>query len=63
LDGSTLFFRARENSGQNFSEKLNVIMDLEIGSTHIKYYDRTEKIKIDAVKYPIKTFYLEGYNQ
>jgi hypothetical protein len=40
--------------------KLPTIMDLEIGNTKIKFTDNIKKIKIDAVEYPIKTYYLEG---
>ena len=35
-------------------------MDLDIGFTKIKFTDKKEKTRIDAVKYPIQTFYLEG---
>ena len=62
LDGSSLLFRTRQKVGKAGQEQLKVVMDLDIGTTHIRYFDRIENVKIKAVKKPVKTYYIEGYN-
>ena len=60
IDGSTLFFYARKNSNSNKNVKIPTLMDLEIGNTILRFTGNQEKVKINAVKYPINTYYIEG---
>jgi len=60
IDGSTLFFYARRNSNLSKNVKIPTLMDLEIGNTILRFTGKQEKIKIDAVDYPINTYYIEG---
>ena len=60
VDGSTLFFYARRNSNTTKNVKIPTLMDLEIGNTILRFTGKQEKIEIDAVKYPINTYYIEG---
>jgi len=60
IDGSTLFFYARKHSNSIKIVKIPTLMDLEIGNTILRFTGKQEKIKIDVVKYPINTYYIEG---
>jgi hypothetical protein len=60
IDGSSLFFFARKNSDRTFNAKVPTIMDMTVGDTKIKFTGKTEKVKIDAIKYPVNTYYVEG---
>ncbi len=60
LDGATLFFLARNYVQLNKRLKIPTIMDLSIGNTYLNFTGEVKKISIDAIKYPIKTYYFDG---
>lgn len=60
IDGSTLFFFARQHSDSKKNVKLPTIMDLTIGDTKINFTGKIDKTKIEAIDYPVKTYYLTG---
>lgn len=60
LDGATLFFLARNCVNLKKKLKVPTIMDLSIGNTILNFTGKTEKTKIESVKYPIKTYYFDG---
>ncbi len=60
VDGATLFFLARRYVDNKKKLKVPTIMDLSIGNTYLNFSGKTENIEIDAVDYPIKTYYFDG---
>jgi hypothetical protein len=59
-DGLSLFFFARRFSGISRGIRVPTIMDKDTVSTTINFRSKRENVEIDAVKYPIKTVYLDG---
>jgi len=59
-DGLSIFYYARMNNGQNKSVKVPCFVTEEKVFTKINFYDRIEKIRIDAVDHDIACTYLDG---
>ena len=59
-DGLSIFYYARMNNGQNKSVKVPCFVTEEKVFTKINFYDRIEKISIDAVDHDIACTYLDG---
>ncbi len=59
-DGLSIFYYARMNTGQKKSVNVPCFVNEEKVYTRINFYDRAEKLKIDAVDYPINCVKLDG---
>jgi len=59
-DGLSIFYYARMNNGQNKSVKVPCFVTEEKVFTKINFYDRIDKISIDAVDHEIACTYLDG---
>jgi len=59
-DGLSIFYYARMNNGQKKSVKVPCFVTEEKVFTKINFYDRVDKISIDAVDYDIACTYLDG---
>lgn len=59
-DGLSIFYYARMNNGQNKSVKVPCFVTEEKVYTKINFYDRVDKISIDAVDHDIACTYLDG---
>lgn len=59
-DGLSIFYYARMNNGQNKSVKVPCFVTEEKVFTKINFYDRIDKISIDAVDHDIACTYLDG---
>ncbi|MCX7611428.1 MAG: DUF3108 domain-containing protein [Ignavibacterium sp.] len=60
LDGLSLFYFARMRTGQNAAFDIPVFINEKPEKTTFRCYDKSEKISINAVDYPIDCVYLEG---
>ncbi|HPN37828.1 MAG TPA: DUF3108 domain-containing protein [Melioribacteraceae bacterium] len=59
-DGLSLFYYARVKSGYKHSEIVNCFINEQKEKTSINFFDKEEKIKIEAVNYEILTTKLTG---
>ncbi len=59
-DGGSLFFLARQYMNMKRSVKIPTLIDAKIGTTYLNFIGKKENITIPAIKYPIKTIYLNG---
>lgn len=59
-DGLSIFYYARMNVGKKKSESLPCFVNEEKVFTRVNYYDKVEKLNIDAVDYDIATVRLDG---
>ena len=59
-DGLSIFYYARMNNGQSKSVKVPCFVTEEKVFTKINFYDRVDKISIDAVDHDIACTYLDG---
>lgn len=60
LDGLSLFYFARMRTGENAAYNTPVFINEKAEKTVFKCYDKSEKISISSVDYPIDCVYLEG---
>lgn len=60
LDGLSLFYFARMRTGQKGSYDIPVFINEKPEKTTFRCYDKSERISISAVDYPIDCVYLEG---
>ena len=60
IDGSTLFFLARQLVDRKLNVRMPTIMDLTVGDTKLFFTGKIDKKKIKAVNYPIKVYHFEG---
>ncbi len=59
-DGCALFFLARQYSDIKRSARILTVMDVDLCNTNLNFYAKKENVEIGAVKYPVKTLYLDG---
>lgn len=59
-DGCSLFFLARQYIGMKRSVKIPTLIDTKIGTTYINFHGKKENVTIPAIKYPVKTIFLDG---
>ena len=59
-DGSSLFFLARQMLKSKKTIKVPTIIMDDTVSTSINFVGKEEAIEVDAIKYPVKTIYLNG---
>ena len=59
-DGLSIFYYARMNNGQKKSVKVPCFVTEEKVFTKINFYDKIEKISIDAIDHDVSCTYLDG---
>jgi hypothetical protein len=59
-DGLSIFYYARMNTGKKKSESLPCFVNEEKVFTKVNFYDKVEKLNIDAVDYDIAVVRLDG---
>lgn len=59
-DGCSLFFLARQHMYMNKSVKIPTLIDTKIGTTYLNFHGKKESISIPAIKYPVRTVFLDG---
>lgn len=60
LDGCSLFFFARQFTDLKKTIRVPTLMNQSVSFTNLNFHGKKESIKIDGVKYPIKTLYFDG---
>lgn len=59
-DGGSLLFLARQYTNMKRTVKIPTLIDTKIGTTHINFHGKRENISIPAIKYPVKSIFIDG---